>query len=99
LLDSEEVVKSKSDSVDCSSPNISNLRNDVSVPTKGRNVTGKRCCSSNVNRGLRGEEEHSVDVVCMLRGDADAEGVVVCKGGVMLPSFVSFPADGRLDGF
>jgi len=38
------------------SPNTSRLfEKGISVDTNGKNVTGNRCCSSNVNRGLCGE--------------------------------------------
>jgi len=46
------------------SPNTSNpLRKEVSVVTKGRNVTGRRCCSSKAYRRLCGDD---VMLDCML---------------------------------
>jgi len=57
-----------------------------------------------VNRGLCGEEDPAVVVLWMLRGEDEVEGVVVWRGGVMLPlsscSFVlSGPEKGRLGCF
>lgn len=62
-----------------SSPKTSSpFRNDVSVVTKGRNVTGNRCCSSNVYRVLCGEEVVLDCIDCILCGDDDDDdGVVV----------------------
>lgn len=93
LLDSEDVVKSNSEWFVSSLPKISSFINEVSVATNGRNVTGSRCCSSNVNRGPCRDESLGLD--CMLRGEDDADGVVVWRGGVVIPSFVSSPEDGR----
>ena len=89
-LNSNELFGEAFDSL----PKTSNpLRNDVLVVTKGRNVTGNRCCSSKVYRVLCGE----VVCDCILCGDDDDEdGVVVCTGGVILPpSFVPSLDDGR----
>ena len=92
-LNSKELLGDSLDSPKTSSP----LRNEASVVTKGRNVTGSRCCSSKVYRVLAGE---FVSRDWMLCGDEDDEenkidGVVVCAGGVRLPSFSASSVDGR----
>ena len=74
------------------SPSISSnpFRKELSVFTKGKNVTGNRCCSSNVYRALLGETDEACD--WRLSGEDvadDGEGVVICWGGVTMPSVLA----------
>jgi len=92
-LNSNELFGDSLDSLNTSNP----FRKGVSVVTNGRNVIGSRCCSSNVYRALAGEFVIRDRTLC---GDEDDEennidGVVVCAGGVILPSFGLSPEDGR----